>query len=160
MTILEIWLIAISLAIDYFSVSVTSGAILKKIRWKTFLTMAVFFGFFQSLMSLIGWFGASRFSDYIKAYLDRIRIASPRGRQDDQRKLPPEGSASDQSVLLKDHHSLSHRHKHRCNGRRDHFRLYERFLPDPSAAFNSCSFICFAPPFLQFFYSKDRRAHV
>ena len=75
MTILEIWLIAISLAIDCFSVSVTSGAILKKIRWKTFLTMAVFFGFFQSLMSLIGWFGASRFSDYIEDYDHWIAFA-------------------------------------------------------------------------------------
>lgn len=68
MTILEIWLIAISLAIDCFSVSVTSGAIIKEIRWKTFVTMAIFFGLFQSLMPLLGWFGTNQLSEYIQTY--------------------------------------------------------------------------------------------
>ena len=68
MTLFEIWLVAISLAIDCFSVSVTSGAILKEIRWKTFVTMAVFFGLFQSLMPLLGWLSANRLSEYIQVY--------------------------------------------------------------------------------------------
>ena len=59
MSTLEIWLLAVSLAIDCFTVSVTSGIILRRIQWRTFLKMAFFFGFFQALMPLIGWFGAA-----------------------------------------------------------------------------------------------------
>lgn len=40
MTTLEIWLLAVSLAIDCFTVSVTSGIILRRIQWPTFLKMA------------------------------------------------------------------------------------------------------------------------
>ncbi|MCE2615658.1 MAG: manganese efflux pump MntP [Phocaeicola sp.] len=68
MTIFEIWLVAISLAIDCLSVSITSGAILKEIRWKTFVTMAFFFGLFQSLMPLLGWMGANSLNEYIQDY--------------------------------------------------------------------------------------------
>lgn len=68
MSTLEIWLLAVSLAIDCFTVSVASGIILRRIHWKTFLTMAFFFGFFQALMPLLGWFGSSRFSHLIEAY--------------------------------------------------------------------------------------------
>ena len=75
MNTLEIWLIAVSLAIDCLSVSVTSGIILKKFAWKTFLTMAFFFGLFQALMPLIGWAGANSFSGYIEAYDHWIAFA-------------------------------------------------------------------------------------
>lgn len=68
MSTLEIWLLAVSLAIDCFTVSVTSGIILRRIQWRTFLKMAFFFGFFQALMPLIGWFGASRFNHLIESY--------------------------------------------------------------------------------------------
>lgn len=50
MSTLEIWLLAVSLAIDCFTVSVTSGIILKRISWSTLLTMGFFFGLFQALM--------------------------------------------------------------------------------------------------------------
>lgn len=68
MYILEIWLLAVSLAIDCFTVSVASGAFLRRIRWNTFLSMAFFFGLFQALMPFIGWLGASRFQHLIEAY--------------------------------------------------------------------------------------------
>lgn len=68
MSILEIWLLAVSLAIDCFTVSVTSGIILHRIRWGNTLKMAFFFGLFQALMPLFGWFGASRFNYLIEAY--------------------------------------------------------------------------------------------
>ena len=68
MSTIEIWLIAISLAIDCFSVSMTSGIILKQFVWRTFLTMAFFFGLFQGMMAFIGWAGANSFSGYIEAY--------------------------------------------------------------------------------------------
>lgn len=65
---LEIWLLAISLAMDCFSVSISSGIILKHIHWRTFLTIAFFFGLFQGIMPLIGWFGASRFYHLIEQF--------------------------------------------------------------------------------------------
>lgn len=65
---LEIWLLAISLAMDCFTVSITSGIILRKICWRTCLTMAFFFGLFQALMPLAGWFFASRFNHLIESF--------------------------------------------------------------------------------------------
>lgn len=63
---LEIWMIAVSLAMDCLAVSITSGIILKKIKWKTMLTMALSFGIFQAAMPFIGWLAASRFSHFIE----------------------------------------------------------------------------------------------
>lgn len=68
MTTLEIWLLAVSLAIDCFSVSVASGGILKRVSWGTFLNMAFFFGAFQALMPFLGWTGASFFQEMIVEY--------------------------------------------------------------------------------------------
>lgn len=68
MNCLEIWLLAFGVAIDCFTVTVSSGIILHEMRWGVFLKMALFFGLFQALMPLIGWLGASSFSDSIKAY--------------------------------------------------------------------------------------------
>lgn len=68
MSNLEIWLLAVSLAMDCFSVSITSGIILRRIQWSTFLTIAFFFGLFQGLMPLIGWFGASHFYHLIEKF--------------------------------------------------------------------------------------------
>ncbi|MCK9160752.1 MAG: manganese efflux pump MntP family protein [Bacteroidaceae bacterium] len=66
MTNLEIWLIALSLAMDCFAVSITSGVILKRIKWKPILTMAFFFGLFQGLMPLLGWVGINSFSHLLR----------------------------------------------------------------------------------------------
>lgn len=40
---------------DCFAVSIASGIILKRLQWRTFLTMATLFGLFQGGMPLIGW---------------------------------------------------------------------------------------------------------
>ena len=47
MNTLEIWLLAISLAMDCFTVSITSGIIMRRICRRTFFVMAFFFGLFQ-----------------------------------------------------------------------------------------------------------------
>ena len=54
MTGLEIWLLAIGLAMDCFAVSIASGIILKRVRLRPMLIMALAFGFFQALMPLLG----------------------------------------------------------------------------------------------------------
>ena len=68
MTNLEIWLLAVSLAMDCFTVSITSGIIMRRICWRTFFVMAFFFGLFQAVMPIIGGFAASRFSHLIEDY--------------------------------------------------------------------------------------------
>lgn len=68
MTTLEIWLLAISLAMDCFSVSITSGIILRRVMWKTFLTIAFFFGLFQAAMPLIGWVATNHFHHLIEKF--------------------------------------------------------------------------------------------
>lgn len=66
MTGFEIWLLALGLAMDCFAVSIASGIILKRIQLRPMLVMALSFGFFQALMPLLGWIGASFFSHLIE----------------------------------------------------------------------------------------------
>lgn len=64
---LEIWLLAVGLAMDCFAVSIASGILLKRTQWRPMLTMAFFFGLFQALMPLAGWLAASSFSHLIES---------------------------------------------------------------------------------------------
>lgn len=68
MSTFEIWLLAFSLAMDCFSVSITSGIILRRVYWKTFLTIAFFFGLFQAMMPLIGWMATNHFYRLIEKF--------------------------------------------------------------------------------------------
>lgn len=65
MTGLELWLLAIGLAMDCLAVSIASGIILRRIQWRPMLVIAFFFGIFQGAMPLLGWFGASMFKHLI-----------------------------------------------------------------------------------------------
>ena len=51
----QIVLIAIALAADSFAVSISSGAIIAKMRLRHAMRIALFFSFFQGLMPWIGW---------------------------------------------------------------------------------------------------------
>ena len=63
---LDIWFLALALAMDCFAVSIASGIIVKKHLGKMIIRMAFLFGFFQAAMPLIGWFGVSTFTSYIE----------------------------------------------------------------------------------------------
>lgn len=63
---LTVFLIGLSLSMDALSVSVTNGLCIKNIKIKETLIIALFFGFFQFLMPLIGFFAASLFGEYIE----------------------------------------------------------------------------------------------
>ena len=54
MTILDILLIAVALAMDCFTVSIVSGVMTRKMFWGRNLRMAFLFGFFQAAMPFIG----------------------------------------------------------------------------------------------------------
>lgn len=55
MHLYQILFIATGLAADSFAVSVSSGAIIEKLRLRHAMRIAVFFGVFQGLMPWIGW---------------------------------------------------------------------------------------------------------
>ena len=65
MGFLEIFLIAVSLSMDAFAVSISLGLSVKKPRIIEYLIPGIFFGFFQALMPLIGYFAGSLFADKI-----------------------------------------------------------------------------------------------
>ena len=47
--------IAVGLSMDAFAVSITNGAVLKKVNLLTALRIAACFGIFQGAMPIIGW---------------------------------------------------------------------------------------------------------
>ena len=59
-------LIALSLAMDAFSVSVTNGMCIKNLKLKDAFLIAFVYGFFQFLMPMAGYFGAYILKDYIE----------------------------------------------------------------------------------------------
>jgi putative Mn2+ efflux pump MntP len=62
MGLAEIILIAIGLSMDAFAVSITIGIAVKKPGIKEMLIPGIYFGFFQALMPLIGYFAGTRFA--------------------------------------------------------------------------------------------------
>ena len=65
MSIFEIILTAIGLAMDAFAVSICKGLSLKKVNVKTSLIVGFYFGFFQGIMPLIGFFMIVKFKDFV-----------------------------------------------------------------------------------------------
>lgn len=68
MSALELILLSVALAMDCFTVSITSGLILKRVVVKTMLVTAFMFGLFQALMPALGWFGMSFFAHAIQTW--------------------------------------------------------------------------------------------
>ncbi len=64
----EIVFIAIGLAMDAFAVSVCKGLALGKLKFSHFAIVGAWFGGFQALMPLIGYFLGTTFSSYIQAF--------------------------------------------------------------------------------------------
>ena len=61
----ELLVIAIGLSMDAFAVSICKGLSMRKMNWKNAVLAGIYFGGFQSLMPLLGYFLGSRFKDYI-----------------------------------------------------------------------------------------------
>lgn len=62
---MEIILIAIALAMDSVAVSIASGSKYKNINFLTTIKIALFFGVFQGLMPLIGFFAGNLFASFV-----------------------------------------------------------------------------------------------
>lgn len=67
MGILELLILAVGLSMDAFAVSICKGLAMKKAAWKSQLCCGAWFGGFQALMPLIGYFLGSLFIDAISA---------------------------------------------------------------------------------------------
>lgn len=65
MSFLEILLIGIGLSMDAFSVSVCKGLTTKKFSWKMAVTCGLWFGFFQALMPVLGYYLGVQFEQFI-----------------------------------------------------------------------------------------------
>lgn len=65
MGILEIIAVAIGLSMDAFAVSVCKGLAMDRITFRKASICGIWFGVFQALMPLVGYFIGNRFSDYI-----------------------------------------------------------------------------------------------
>ena len=68
MSFFEVFLIAISLAMDSFAISITAGLILKEFSSKHFIRIAFYMGLFQALMPIIGWMIGVSFKHYIVSF--------------------------------------------------------------------------------------------
>ncbi|MCQ2551372.1 MAG: manganese efflux pump MntP family protein [Clostridia bacterium] len=68
MTTLELIILGIGLAMDAASVTVANGMVYKNLRRRDYLLMPIFFGFFQGLMPVIGYYAGSLFASLITKY--------------------------------------------------------------------------------------------
>ena len=68
MGIIELFVLAVGLSMDAFAVSVCKGLSLGKIKWKHMCIAGAWFGGFQALMPLIGYFLGRFFTDMIEQY--------------------------------------------------------------------------------------------
>ncbi|KPU45108.1 putative manganese efflux pump MntP [Oxobacter pfennigii] len=65
MNLITLVLTAFGLSIDAFAASVTNGIVIHNLKIKHAVKIALYFGFFQAVMPLIGWSVGINFSTYI-----------------------------------------------------------------------------------------------
>lgn len=75
MSLFDILLLSVALAMDCFTISIVSGLILGRKEWATILRLSFLFGLFQAAMPFFGWLATSHFSQYIEAYDHWIAFA-------------------------------------------------------------------------------------
>ncbi len=68
MGIWELFVLAVGLSMDAFAVSICKGLSLGKIKWKHMCIAGLWFGGFQALMPLTGYFLGSLFADIFTKY--------------------------------------------------------------------------------------------
>lgn len=68
MAVFEIFLLAVSLAMDAFAVSICKGLKTRKVQWNHMVLSGLWFGGFQALMPLLGYYFGLAFQKYIVAF--------------------------------------------------------------------------------------------
>jgi len=66
MSLSDILILSVGLAMDCLSVSMAAGVVMKRMEWGTVLRMSFLFGSFQALMPLIGWLLVARLASSIE----------------------------------------------------------------------------------------------
>ena len=67
MQLWELFILAVGLSMDAFAVSVCKGLAVERADWRACGTAGIWFGGFQALMPLIGYFLGAQFSSYIES---------------------------------------------------------------------------------------------
>ena len=67
MTLLELLLLAVGLSMDAFAVSICKGLAMRRATFRAGMTCGIWFGGFQALRPLIGFFLGTLFADVIRA---------------------------------------------------------------------------------------------
>lgn len=65
MGIAELFITAVGLSMDAFAVAISKGLSVKQVKMKHMTIVGLYFGIFQALMPLIGYFIGSKFASYI-----------------------------------------------------------------------------------------------
>ena len=68
MRVWEVIVIAVGLAMDAFAVSICKGLASQKIKISGLLAVGLWFGGFQAIMPMIGYFVGRQFEEYIKSF--------------------------------------------------------------------------------------------
>ena len=75
MSLPEIIVIALGLAMDAFAVAFSAGTVLQRIHWRHYFRLCWHFGLFQALMPVVGWSCGMGVRDFVKAYDHWIAFA-------------------------------------------------------------------------------------
>lgn len=75
MSYLELVLLSLSLAMDCFAVSCSTGVTQPQLKIKNVLFFAFCFGFFQAMMPVIGWFCGEAIVSYLSHFTNWIAFA-------------------------------------------------------------------------------------
>lgn len=68
MSLLEIFLLGLALSADAFAVSIAAGICSSEVRVCDKFKISAFFGIFQGIMPVIGWFAGFLFLEYIRSF--------------------------------------------------------------------------------------------
>lgn len=68
MSLLDIVFIGVGLAMDAAAVSMTNGMVYRNLRKRTYFAMPIFFGVFQALMPVLGYYTGSIFADVMERF--------------------------------------------------------------------------------------------
>lgn len=75
MSIPELLILSVALAMDAFAVSICKGLSLKKVSLKHMLLCGIWFGFFQALMPVLGFFAGRAFRVFIDRWSHWVAFA-------------------------------------------------------------------------------------
>ncbi len=75
MTLTEALILAVGLSMDAFAVAVCKGLAMRRASLKNMLIIGLYFGLFQAIMPLLGYFLGTRFAVFIEAFDHWIAFA-------------------------------------------------------------------------------------